>query len=195
MISHLQQMVKMFENNDIQWIVGISEYVLKGQNFSDKSFLLMEKAGEERYPKIILRHFVCQYFLARTYPDMFEADKLISVFCKEADELEEHHIVPLGTVKKVGETTAGLRRNPANICNSPLNFVFITKTANREISDEALDSYVTKITKEAKSSLYIPTNYTSTTDIKVLDNVKAILSQRFDYFAGILMEDIGKLLS
>mgnify|MGYP002515118958 CR=1 FL=1 len=42
-------------------------------------------------------------------------------------------------MKKVGQTTSELRNRKDNICNLPLNFVYITREANKEISDEALE--------------------------------------------------------
>jgi len=64
------------EDADISWLVSLESEVLNGQNFSDKEFLLMEKAKEDRYPKQILRSFLCQYLLAKTYTDMFEDKKI-----------------------------------------------------------------------------------------------------------------------
>ena len=66
----------------------------------------MDKVSEDRYPKRVMTSFVCQYMLAQTYPDMFDASKTVSVFYENAASLEAHHIIPLGTAKKVGEVTA-----------------------------------------------------------------------------------------
>ena len=48
----------------------------------------MDKVSEERYPKRVMNAFICQYMLAQTYPDMFDANKKISVFCPDAATLE-----------------------------------------------------------------------------------------------------------
>ena len=59
MINHLQAMVKTVQNRQsTEWIDKLKEYVLDAQNFSDKEFLLMEKAEDDRYPKAVLKHLV-----------------------------------------------------------------------------------------------------------------------------------------
>lgn len=195
MITHLQTMVKTMQSADRKentgWIVNIKDYVLEAQNFSDEKFLLMEKADEDRVPKKVMRMFMCQYLLAKTYRDMFDKDKILSSYSEETDGFEAHHIIPLGTVKKVGESTTKLRNDEKNICNSPLNFVYITKKANKEISDESLKDYVQKINAEAKSKLHI-TSYTSADIPK--NQVRDILRERYDFLKGDIRDRIETLL-
>ena len=105
--------------------------------------------------------------------------------------LEAHHIIPLGTIKKVGQTTAELRKNKNNICNSPLNFVLITKDSNIEISDKNIEDYVKLITDEAKSALYI-TEFTN--GIYNDTDVKNILRNRFIALRGDIKAHISSLI-
>ena len=196
MITHLQTMVKTMQSADRKkntgWIANIKDYVLEAQNFSDEKFLLMEKTDEDRVPKKVMRMFMCQYLLAKTYRDMFDKDKILSSYSEETEGFEAHHIIPLGTVKKVGESTTKLRNDEKNICNSPLNFVYITKKANKEISDEFLKDYVQKINAEAKAKLHI-TSYTKS-DIPE-NQVKDILKERYDFLKGDIRDRIGTLLN
>ena len=193
MISNLQSMVKtLTKTNDVSWIRDLSHYILNGQNFSDREFLLMTR--EERYPKIVMRSFICQYFLSLTYADMFDSTLILSVFSDKAGELEQHHIIPLGTTTKIGETTSKLRKDSSNICNSPLNFVYITKSANKEISDDTLDVYAKKILYSAKTALHISTSYTETTDLTNSDCVRSMLGERFDYLKGAIQQEVHELL-
>lgn len=109
-IQDLESVMDMLVNNgSTEWISRNVDYILDAQNFSDKQLLLMEKVDEERYPKRILRAFMCQYLLAKTYTDMFDNKKIISVFSECANLLEAHHIIPLGSVTKVNESTVELR--------------------------------------------------------------------------------------
>lgn len=194
MIGHLQTMVKTIQNRQsTEWIEKLKEYVLNAQNFSDREFLLLEKAEDDRYPKAVLKSFMCQYFLAKTYADLFDANKKISVFCSDADNLEAHHIVPLGTVRKVGETTAQLRNNKKHICNSPLNFVYITKAANLAVSDDSVDVYVGKIRDEAKSALHISA-FTSGFPVSNDDKIKELLGGRYTFLKGEIKQRISDLL-
>ena len=194
MLIHLQALTSIISGKrDVSWIDAIKNNVFNAQNFSDKSFLLMGKVDEERYPKAVIRHFICQYFLARTYPDMFDSTKKISVFSDAAATLEAHHIIPLGSTKKVGESTKQLRNDRKNICNSPLNFVYITKDSNKAISDEPLDIYVTKINVQARVKLQI--NGFSSIDVcKTEEDVKKLLDQRFTYLEGDVKNRIDSLI-
>lgn len=175
------------------WIESIRKNVFSMTNFSEKALLLMDKVSEDRYPKRVMTSFVCQYMLAQTYPDMFDASKTVSVFYENAASLEAHHIIPLGTAKKVGEVTADIRKDPKHICNSPLNFVLITKEANKAISDDALDIYAKKITPEAKSALYI-TSYVSEDAASTRDKIHSILDNRFEMLNGKVLHTINDKL-
>lgn len=194
MISHLQSFTKTLQGQkDISWINSLKNNVLDTQNFSDQSFLLMEKVDEDRYPKDVLRAFMCQYLLAKTYADMFNSINRISVFSANAKDLEAHHIIPLGSVNKIGDSTRVLRENKKHICNSPLNFVFITKTANNDIGSDNLDTYAAKVCDEAKSALHISA-YTSATSADDDTKIKSILKQRYSALKGDIKQHIANLL-
>lgn len=191
-IQDLESVMDMLVNNgSTEWISRNVDYILDAQNFSDKQLLLMEKVDEERYPKRILRAFMCQYLLAKTYTDMFDNKKIISVFSECANLLEAHHIIPLGSVTKVNESTVELRKDNKNICNSPLNFVFITKDANVAISDDSLETYISKITDEAKAALALQCYTDSKIDV---DATKQILENRYIALKGDIKAKVKKLL-
>lgn len=194
-ISNLKNMLKTVKKQSkADWIESIKKNVFSMTNFSEKSLLLMDKVSEDRYPKRVMTSFVCQYMLAQTYPDMFDANKTVSVFCSDAATLEAHHVIPLGTAKKVGEVTADLRKDPKHICNSPLNFVLITKEANKIISDDALDVYAKKITPGAKSALNI-TSYVSEDSASTKEKIHSILENRFEMLNGNVVTTINNKLT
>lgn len=193
-ISNLKNMLKTVKKQSkADWIESIRKNVFSMTNFSEKALLLMDKVAEDRYPKRVMTSFVCQYMLAQTYPDMFDANKTVSVFYEHASSLEAHHIIPLGTAKKVGEVTADLRKDPKHICNSPLNFVLITKEANKAISDDSLDIYAKKITPEAKAALNI-TAYVSEDAAGTRDKIHGILDNRFEMLNGNVLNTINNKL-
>ena len=193
-INNLQNMIKTLNGTqNVQWIKDLQNYIFDAQNFSDKEFVLMDKAKEERYPKAILKTYVCQYLLSCTYCDMFDENKKISVFCEDASELEAHHIIPLGSVKKIGELTSKLRDDKSNICNSPMNFVLITKNANKEILEDPLAVYINKITLQARSKFHFASVFTDPpyTD----DQIHSFLEGRYNGVKGEIMEEVTNLLS
>ncbi len=207
-ISSLKLLTQSFSKkksvNKLEWLKKISDSVFAdGSNFASKELLLMERAKYDKLPKGSLRNFVCEYFLSKTYKDMFDDEKVISVFVP--DKLEAHHLIPLGSIKDSSQIdTADLRNNNAHICNSPLNFVFITPEANKQISSKELPSYARDLLAEAKSSLGIPTDFNETSFKAKLndsknenekeDFIKSLLSNRFEYIKGDVKYRISQLL-
>ena len=192
------------KNPNLKWLDDLRDSVLNANNFSDKDLLLMEKTEYDRIPKAPLRHFICQYFLSKTYTDMFDENIVISVFSDVSKKLEAHHIVPLGSQKKVGENTEKLRGDDTNICNSPLNFVYITKDSNTTISSDSLPDYARKITNQSKSDLKIPSEFSASNleeyikadknDNERSDFVKKFLSNRFDALQGDIKSHAKSLI-
>ena len=195
MISNLQQMMRTFQAPrsaaKTDWIAKLNNDVLNAQNFSDEEFLLMENAEDDRIPKMVMRMFMCQYLLSNTYADMFQPDKRLSAYDGDKEKFQIHHVIPLGTVTKVGESTAKLRKDEKHLCNSPLNFVYLTEQSNRDISDEPLGTYAGKICSEAKTALHISTYK----DAKIDETaIKDILKERYSYLQGAIRDEIRQLI-
>lgn len=192
-IGNLNRFVKSIATNDnFIWINNIKNDVFKAPYFSEKKFILMQ-LDMDRYPKTIMKNFICQFFLAKTYPDMFDNDKTISVFLDEKDTLEAHHIIPLGSVKNIKESSKKLRKDKKSICNSPINFVYITSDSNKRISDKEIDTYANMITNSAKSSLFI-SNYTNLSNTGIDEKSYEILEQRFNNIDGEVRNHINSLM-
>ena len=191
--SNLKSMLESLQNgkNDYDWIVSLKDKILEAPFFSDCSFLLMEKANEDRVPKEHLGKYICQFYLSRPYSDLITDTRRISVFSDR--RLEKHHIVPLGSVTKIGESTELLRQNKKHICNSPLNYIYITDLANGEISAKSLKDYEQAITASAKAALNI-NNYPVVTDLSDEQKVKQWLSERHKTVKGQIQNRVTSLL-
>ncbi|MBR2142530.1 DUF262 domain-containing protein [Anaerovibrio sp.] len=173
------------------WVIDMKEMAFDSKNFSDKELLLMTKA-EDRVPKKVLQNYICQFMLSRPYSDMFNPNEKISVFSDNADDFEAHHIIPLGSAKKVGEVTATLRKDSKHICNSPMNFVFITKSSNKKILDKPLNEYANDINDQAKEALHIGKYKRAIDDA---EKIREILEERFDALKGDVKNRIDNCLS
>lgn len=193
LISNLKSFLSMLSGGSYEWILKLNENVLNTNNYSDEKLLLMEKVTEDRYPKQILRNYISQYFLAKTYPGMFDSNMTVSVFSDLAETLELHHIIPLGSVNDISESTSTLRNNKEHICNSPLNFVYIAKKDNNKISSKNLNDYAKIITVNAKSSLMI-NNYGDAHSASEDKDIKRILKTRFEYLRGDIQNHVRCLL-
>ena len=176
--------------NDGSWLRSLQNSILSVVNYSDKELLLYKKIDDERYPKKIIGSYICQYFLAQTYKGIFDNQKIISTLIDE--QLDAHHIIPLGSVKKIGQVSSKLRKDTRNICNSPINFVYITSVENKAISDKNVSDYIKEITPEAKTSLLLSMMAVQE-DGK--NDTYDVLSKRFDSIQGAIRNRVSNLLS
>ncbi len=192
--SNLKSMLESLKSSrrGYAWINTLKDKILDVPYFSECSFLLMEKAVEDRVPKEHLGKYFCQFYLSRPYSDLITDVRTVSVFSKQ--KLEKHHIIPLGSVTKIGESTDHLRTDKTNVFNSPLNYVYITDLANNEISDKSLSDYENSITATAKAVLNI-VNYPSVNDLSDEIKVKAWLSERHKLIKGQIQNRVTSLLS
>lgn len=191
--KNLKSMLESLEirTKGYDWIVNLKNNVLETAYFSDCSFLLMEKVSEDRIPKEHLGKYFCHFYLSKPYSDLVTDERIVSVFSDR--KLEKHHIIPLGSVAKIGESTARLRADKTNVANSPLNYVYITDMSNLEISDKSLAEYESAITASAKAALNI-VNYPSVGDLSDVDKIKEWLKERHKILKGEIQNRITDLL-
>lgn len=162
---------------DKQWLLEMKEKVFNMPGFSDMETLLLKRTVT---PKNVIRKKICQFYLAKTYDDLC-TNELLSPFCENADTLEEHHIVPIGSMNrtyKTMEQNEGKveRGNKKNIFNSPLNFAFITKKSNLEISNQKIDIYISDCNSNGIFELNIEE---SGKEHLTCDDVSELLEKRF----------------
>lgn len=191
--SNLKSMLESLRSSrkGYTWISTLKDKILEIPYFSECSFLLMEKAEEDRIPKEHLGKCFCQFYLSRPYSDLITDARIVSVFSKQ--KLEKHHIIPLGSVAKIGESTECLRSDKTNVFNSPLNYVYITDLTNGEVSDKSLQNYEDSITASAKAALNI-VNYPAVNDLSDEIKVKAWLSERHKLIKGQIQNRVTSLL-
>lgn len=140
-----------------------------------------------------MRSYICQFQLAKTYPDLFEANKKISTFCEGASNLEMHHIVPLGSVSTIKESTSQLRDDKGNKCNSPLNFILITKEDNLAISSKSLSEYVNQIKAVSLSNITLQASFPNS-DFTNDSNMTSYLTNRFTAISGEVITRINECI-
>lgn len=199
--SNIKSFVSSLTSGNYNWISNIRNRVLLENNFSDKDLLLMQKVNQGRKPKENVSISICQYFLAEGYDDLVKTKKgngnntlevkKINVFCEY--KLEKHHIVPLGSVANIGESTNRLRDDDENVCNSPLNFVYISESANKAILEKSLSEYEQAIENTSKAKLHI-SNYPNETNLSKQDKVIEWLTERYNLIQGNILNKIDELL-
>lgn len=182
----------------LKWILGkkydficeLKEKMFEGSDFSDIRTVLMETGYP---PKTVIKAAFCQYYLSLTYYDFCTQEKL-STLSESADTLEEHHILPLGNdeeVYKNKEFTRQLREDRTCIYNSPINFVYITKKSNGDISSKSISSYKVMCDKSSLQKLHLnvmDANFTNR------DEVKEKLAKRYEEVVTEIEGRIGDYL-
>lgn len=199
---HIKNLLRTFASTDqnrFKWLEDLNkDRVFAEKNFSDKGFLLMENCQVTGLaPKKVLRQFICQYYLSRTYADLFK-DERIHNFSAITETLEQHHIIPVGSTWSIKEFREAYkenkRDNDKHIVNSPLNFIYITKDANVNISTKTVREYrrAIRIEAYAKLSLQIFKNLPEGEITE--ENIRDCLKDRFDAVKGEVMDEVNTLL-
>lgn len=174
--SRIMEHLKNIVNKDYHFIEVLKENMFIAPNFSDRATVLMETSYQ---PKGVIRTALCQYFLSLKYKDLC-SDEELTTLCKSADSLEEHHILPLGNDEDLFKNksfTSKLREDKSCIYNSPVNFIYITKKSNQDISSKPISLY-RKICHEF--SLQLLNIHTIDVDLTNSENVKEQLGKRYD---------------
>lgn len=195
-LNKLSEILSSKKTKDVSYLrTGIAK-ILNFPDFSDLDCLLMK--NKDRLPKNVLRDFICQYFLSRSYQDMFDNNLSLSAFMEEKQDtkLEAHHIIPLGSIQDActyEQSTEKLRKDTSNICNSPLNFVYITSAANKKISKDDYNTYIKKISDTAKSALRLD-NFKDV-ECKTGINLEKFFETRHQLVQGDIKKRVEDLLN
>lgn len=73
-----------------------------------------------------------------------------------SSKLQLHHILPLGSVTTLEESTAKLRDDKKHYLNSPLNCTLISGSSNTKIGAKSFADYSKELNKDVKRTHYIP---------------------------------------
>ncbi len=144
-IDDINQLYNWVANGDGEVILDRENLVFKDDKFASKD-LLMQRLNE--YPKEGIHNLILQYVLSvsPSYDLHATETKPLNAYkvndngdiglwpANASDGLNDHHIIPLGAVKGLGQKTEDIRQDPNHILNSPLNRVLISGQANNVIS-------------------------------------------------------------
>ena len=172
----------------------LSGRVMNDTDYSDKSTLLGERPEDVTAN---VGDYLCMFVNSQGGRDLLSGDRL---HVWEA-AVDRHHIVPLGSVTTVGQSTKELRsfRNTkmdedsteedrrreefGRLMNSPLNFCYLSKESNEKISSMDVARYVDAVAPQTLTSLCLPIDkkaFAATVGQNDQDRVRGILSERHD---------------
>ena len=131
----------------------LEEQVLNVPGYSNEASLIGE---EEAETAANVGDYLCMFVNATGGEDLLTG-KPIHVW---KDAVEKHHIVPLGSVKKIGQAARELRKGDdafSRLMNSPLNYCYLTSKSNSEISAMPVEQYIRSVEERTLHSLRLPT--------------------------------------
>ena len=151
-----------------------AERVFDVEDYSDKGTLLLEK-GDDAPPPAAVRNGLMHFILSSAPRDLlpeeqFEQQRISAwkaahshaFYDRQGGEyslaLQLHHVIPLASAAKLGESTDKLRKNSKHILNSALNLTPISQTANRKISGRAPEEYVNFVEELGLADHSVPHN-------------------------------------
>ncbi|WP_168198227.1 DUF262 domain-containing protein [Crassaminicella thermophila] len=210
-----EQCIKDIKNL-FEWIKGGEnkfkiryENILNDIGYSDKTVLL-RKDQEHNIPKAI-HNGILQYILSKQPVDFLPnaqeklrlnaweigGKKIIEIDGnKQTISVEDHHICPLGTVTKIGETSKKLRNDKKHILNSILNRTYISSIANAKISDKSPERYMKYVMDSAQWGHYLPIKMKEIFEEKgksLEQKYEAILENRYNMLKRAIKEELDRL--
>lgn len=135
--------------------------VLNSQDYLTEDMLLRKDDSNEKESTSV-RNVLLQFILSSSPADFLKSSSgqevHLSPWKVASDELvvELHHIIPLGNVSNLAESSSKLRKDKSHILNSSLNLVYILKSTNRSIRDKSPDQYLNMIEQNGLMSNFIP---------------------------------------
>jgi hypothetical protein len=171
------------------------ERIFNSQDYLTADILLRKEDGikESKHAK----NSILQYILSKQ-PYDFNLDNKDDRLCtwkiaSMEQSVQIHHIVPLGTVTKIGETAKQLRKDKFHILNSILNLTYISQQANSAIKDNSPTEYLKVISKNSKIENFIP-DISSYKDALEKESYAEIMAVRYDYLHRNITSHIDYLI-
>lgn len=151
-IQDIRQRLRLFiESKDVHSenvFDSLLNNVLSYDGYATEDILLRKDDVTGIEPKSV-QSAILQFILSKNIPDFVSGGGFRSLSAWDVAngdlKLHKHHIIPLGAVSSIGESSSVIRADKKHILNSPLNLIYISDEANRAISDDPIESYLPKI--------------------------------------------------
>ncbi|TAG41492.1 MAG: DUF262 domain-containing protein [Cytophagia bacterium] len=129
-------------DNNYDEIIKRQNNLFNETNYCDEQTLMLENE-DKSVPKAI-HNSILQYVISLRPQDFTESTEILRVWelAKDGKSIQDHHIIPLGSTTKLGESTKEIRKKKDHILNSPLNRTYISQEANNKISSMELKKYL-----------------------------------------------------
>ncbi|ELR71709.1 hypothetical protein C900_02294 [Fulvivirga imtechensis AK7] len=187
----------------VRWISGGTETelpkrinnVFAESNYSDLNTFLY-KTEDKTVPSAI-HNGVLQYILSLEPNDFVEDERKLRAWevAMNGEILNDHHIIPLGSVTTLGESTKVLRSSKNNILNSPLNRTLISQKANSAINSLSLERYLPLLNSAIEYSHCLGHSTFEKIPNNTRDEQETFLKNRFTQIKMQLQNELNSLKS
>lgn len=168
------------------------EKVLNVESYSDLETLL----NDSKTPSPISRNLL-GYILSLEPYDLLpgnHSERLKTFEITESSkELEDHHLIPLGTGTKYGELSSKIRNDKTHILNSILNRTLISKEANRKIRDMGFDKYMSDVQDMSRIGQMINKNLNQKHNENLDEYYRRVLEERYNTIKDTLLIELHQL--
>ncbi|KUI25581.1 hypothetical protein AU196_22480 [Mycobacterium sp. IS-1742] len=169
------------------------ERVLNDDGYSSKDTLLRTSEDERVGTDVGL--YLLQLTLALGGQDIALKQKLDA----DIDDLQDHHLIPLGSATTVGQATKAIRKGKGDIAallNSPLNRVYQSGATNQAIGAKSIAQYMKDLPGSVKSSLFLSVDddkFLQAPEHEFDDFVRSILGARYESLRSAIVNRLSVL--
>jgi hypothetical protein len=196
-IEDIKLLKKWISGNKELELTNRIEKVFKDQNYSDFATLVFE--GDDKVVPKAIRDGLLSYVLSNIPNDFIEVENKLKAWevFQSNTSLQDHHIVPLGSVSKLGESTKELRKIKDHILNSPLNRVLISNSANNTIRAMNINRYMPVLNKSVEFSQFVPKDLPSENELNSgnTESYQIFLKSRFELISTALKRELSAFLN
>ena len=155
-IEDLKELIGWINNGSTPNLLGRHENVFKDENYSSYETLIFE--SQDKLVPSAVQNGLLSYILSNIPNDFIGTDKKLKSWevYNSNSSLQDHHIIPLGSVTKLGESSKKIRSSKNHILNSPLNRALISNSANNEIRAMNINRYMPVLNNSVEYSQLIP---------------------------------------
>ena len=164
--------------------------ILNVEGYNDKESLI-PKDEDHEYRQSVNKSIL--QFILGCEPLDFPGGKSDRISAKD-DELELHHILPLGSAKTIGESTKKIRSNKKHVLNSALNLAWISKDSNRSLSAMAFAQYSKEFKGTLKVEYGLP-DWPSDCETWDEDAMRIWLEERYEKLKALMITKMSVLVS
>lgn len=203
-MNYLKRLMKKQDKLSDNYLGSKRELIFGEHYFTKKSILLMNETENDSFPKGVIKSLILQFILSRKPNDILTNNegKVVVLTSYSDITLEAHHIIPLNTATTLNESTKGLRKSKEHLLNSPINFTYISSSANSKISSNNLSDYYSKLTPAMFNGHIIPTwppeqyrKLQSANTYEFEAQVKVWLESRYDQLKGEIDIMLNSIIS